>query len=74
MDLTCGPTATPGDTCPDTPAANGSFSQNVQRLGFYGEDSWRVAPHLIVNYGLRYDTTLDYSLPQAARRLRILRC
>ena len=56
-DLTCGPTATAGDTCQDTPASNGSFSQNVQRLGFYGEDSWRVAPHLVVNYGLRYDTT-----------------
>jgi len=39
-----------------TPASNGSFSQNVQRLGFYAEDSWRVAPRLTVNYGLRYDT------------------
>ncbi|MGD0222916.1 MAG: TonB-dependent receptor [Terriglobia bacterium] len=56
-DLSCGPTASPGTTCTDTPAANGSFSQNLQRLGFYGEDSWRVTPHLMVNYGLRYDTT-----------------
>jgi hypothetical protein len=40
-----------------TPAGDGSFSQNVQRLGFYAEDSWRVASHLTVNYGLRYDTT-----------------
>ena len=39
------------------PAGNGSFSQNVQRLGFYGHDSWRVTPTLTVNYGLRYDTT-----------------
>ena len=56
-DLACGPTATAGTTCVDTPASNGSFSQNLQRLGFYAQDSWRVTPHLIVNYGLRYDTT-----------------
>lgn len=40
-----------------TPAGDGSFSQNVQRLGFYAEDSWRVTSHLTINYGLRYDTT-----------------
>ncbi|MFY9531330.1 MAG: carboxypeptidase regulatory-like domain-containing protein [Candidatus Acidiferrales bacterium] len=40
-----------------TPAGNGSFVQNVQRLGVYAEDSWRVTPRLTVNYGLRYDTT-----------------
>jgi carboxypeptidase family protein len=40
-----------------TPANDGSFSQNVQRLGLYAEDSWRVTPRLTVNYGLRYDTT-----------------
>jgi hypothetical protein len=40
-----------------TPASNGSFSQNVQRLGVYGQDSWRVTPQLTVNYGLRYDTS-----------------
>jgi hypothetical protein len=57
VDLSCGPTATLGTTCVDTPASNGSFSQNLQRLSFYGEDSWRVSSHLIVNYGLRYDTT-----------------
>ncbi len=39
------------------PAADGSFSQNVQRLGLYAEDSWRVTSGLTVNYGLRYDTT-----------------
>jgi hypothetical protein len=40
-----------------TPAADGSFSQNVQRLGVYAEDSWQVTSGLTVNYGLRYDTT-----------------
>jgi hypothetical protein len=39
------------------PAGDGSFSQNVQRLALYAEDSWRVTPHLTVNYGLRYQTT-----------------
>jgi Carboxypeptidase regulatory-like domain/TonB dependent receptor len=44
-------------TCTFTPAGDGSFSQNVQRLGLYAEDSWRVSHHLTVNYGLRYQTT-----------------
>ncbi len=39
------------------PAGDGSFSQNVQRLGFYVEDSWRINAGLTINYGLRYDTT-----------------
>ena len=56
-DLTCAPTATPGAACAATPASNGSFSQNVQRLGLYAEDSWRATTRLTVNYGLRYDTT-----------------
>ena len=43
--------------CVNTPASDGSFSQNVQRLGLYAEDSWRATSHLTVNYGLRYDTT-----------------
>ncbi|MGC1618034.1 MAG: TonB-dependent receptor, partial [Candidatus Acidiferrum sp.] len=51
------PLVTPGTTCSVTPAGDGSFSQNVQRLGFYAEDSWRVTRNLTVNYGLRYDTT-----------------
>ncbi len=41
------------------PASNGSFSQSVQRLALYAEDSWRVTPHLTVNYGLRWQTTYD---------------
>jgi Carboxypeptidase regulatory-like domain/TonB dependent receptor len=40
-----------------TPANDGSFSQNVQRLGLYAEDSWQVTRGLTINYGLRYDTT-----------------
>ncbi len=40
-----------------TPAGDGSFSQNVQRLGLYAEDSWRINSGLTINYGLRYDTT-----------------
>jgi TonB dependent receptor len=36
---------------------NGAFSQNVQRLGFYVQDSWRATPSFTVNVGLRYDTT-----------------
>ena len=51
------PNITPGTSCTATPAGDGSFSQNVQRLGLYAEDSWRVSRNLTVNYGLRYDTT-----------------
>jgi hypothetical protein len=40
-----------------TPPADGSFSQNVQRLGLYAQDSWRLSRHLTVNYGLRWQTT-----------------
>ena len=57
VDLACGAAATPGTTCVNTHAANGSFSQNLQRVGFYAQDSWHVAPHVVVNYGVRYDTT-----------------
>jgi hypothetical protein len=41
------------------PASNGSFSQNIQRLGLYAEDAWRVTSRLTVNYGLRYDRSFD---------------
>ncbi len=57
-DLNCTGIVTPGTTCSTTPAGDGSFSQNVQRLGFYAQDSWRANSHLTINYGLRYDTTL----------------
>ena len=44
-------------TCAYSPAGDGSFSQNVQRVGLYAQDSWRVSSHFTVNYGLRYQTT-----------------
>jgi Carboxypeptidase regulatory-like domain/TonB dependent receptor len=53
----CSNFATDGSTCTQTPTGDGSFSQNVQRLGLYAEDSWRVSRQLTVNYGLRYQTT-----------------
>jgi Carboxypeptidase regulatory-like domain/TonB dependent receptor len=55
----CTPAPDPssGVGCTFTPASNGSFSQNVQRLGLYVEDSWRASHQLTVNYGLRYQTT-----------------
>ena len=43
--------------CEAAPAGDGSFSQNVQRLGLYAEDSWHATQRLTINYGLRYDTT-----------------
>jgi hypothetical protein len=58
-DSPCSPSiiSPSGVTCTFTPAGDGSFSQNVQRLGLYAQDSWRVSRHLTVNYGLRYQTT-----------------
>jgi hypothetical protein len=57
--LPCTPpiTTASGITCTFTPVGDGSFSQNVQRLGLYAEDSWRVSHHLTVNYGFRYQNT-----------------
>jgi Carboxypeptidase regulatory-like domain/TonB dependent receptor len=50
-------TASDGSTCTFTGAGDGNFSQSVQRLGIYAEDSWRATHHLTVNYGLRWQTT-----------------
>jgi Carboxypeptidase regulatory-like domain/TonB dependent receptor-like, beta-barrel len=57
-ELDCLPPFT-GDACQmtSTPAGDGTFSQNVQRLGLYAMDTWRVTPELTLNYGLRWDTT-----------------
>jgi hypothetical protein len=46
-----------GVSCTFSPPSNGSFSQNVQRLAFYAEDSWRVTHQFTFNYGVRYQTT-----------------
>src|SRR5216683_787017 len=54
---TCAPPVPAGVTCTASPAGDGSFSQNLQRLGIYAQDSWRITPHLTINYGLRYDST-----------------
>jgi hypothetical protein len=69
-DLTCATPQPVGVNCTATPAANGSFVQNVQRLGLYAEDSWRVTPRLTLNYGLRYDTT--FGLFTASGRSQIV--
>ncbi len=57
-ELNCLPPFT-GAACQTTStgASNGNFNQNVQRLGLYAMDSWRVTPTVTVNYGLRWDTT-----------------
>jgi Carboxypeptidase regulatory-like domain/TonB dependent receptor len=50
----------PDPNCPrvaTTGPSDGSFSQSIQRLGLYAEDSWRVTPSFTLNAGLRYDTT-----------------
>ncbi|HLZ52024.1 MAG TPA: carboxypeptidase regulatory-like domain-containing protein [Candidatus Acidoferrum sp.] len=57
FSLSCAPPIPTDVDCEATTAGDGSFSQNVQRLGLYAEDSWRATRRLTVNYGLRYDTT-----------------
>ncbi|MGI8960232.1 MAG: TonB-dependent receptor domain-containing protein [Bryobacteraceae bacterium] len=49
-----------------TGGGNGTFSQNVQRVGFYAQDSWRVTPSFTLNAGARYDTS--YGLFTASGR------
>ena len=56
-DLNCTAAATPGTRCSSKPSGNGSFSQNVQRLALYAEDSWHATEHLTINYGLRWQAT-----------------
>ena len=74
VDLNCTPTTTlivtPGTTCTSTPAGDGSFSQNVQRLGLYAQDSWRVTSRLTLNYGLRYDTTFGLFIASGRSQLQ----
>jgi len=79
FDLNC--VNPPADVaCSQTPASDGSFRQNVQRLGLYAQDSWRISRSLTVNYGLRWDTTFglltaagrDQSQNPAYRTLKVL--
>ena len=67
-------TPAPDDvTCTATPAGDGGFTQNIQRLGLYAQDSWRVTSHLTVNYGLRWDTTFGLFDARAAASCRTRR-
>jgi hypothetical protein len=47
----------------------GGFSQNIQRLAFYAQDSWRITQRFTFNYGLRYSTT--YGLFQGSGRSQL---
>src|SRR5271156_5988228 len=58
-----------GTMCKSLPPSDGSFSQNVQRLGGYAEDSWRITPRLTLNYGLRYDTTFGLFIASGRSQL-----
>src|SRR6266849_10140402 len=48
-------------SCSAAPAGDGSFLQNVRRVGIYDQDSWRTIPHLTINHGLRHDATFGLS-------------
>ena len=69
-DLNCagynGLAVTLGTTCSGTPAGNGSFSQNVQRLGLYAQDSWRHArAHRYLRASLRHHVRLVHGSGQS---------
>lgn len=40
-----------------TSSLGGGFSQNIQRLALYAQDSWRVTGRFTFNYGLRWSAT-----------------
>jgi hypothetical protein len=40
-----------------TSTLGGGFSQNIQRLALYAQDSWRFTRELTLNYGLRWSST-----------------
>ena len=47
---------------PDPNTTGATVYPNVNEYAFFAEDSWRVTPHLTLNYGLRYDY-FDYAQP-----------
>lgn len=55
-------------SAPVRPGFAGGFSQNVQRLGLYVQDSWRARPRFTVNVGLRYDTTFGLFTAEGRRQ------
>lgn len=71
-DLTCAtasggtPLFSPNTICSSTAAGNGNFSQNVQRLALYAEDSWRATRYLTLNYGLRWQSTFGLFMASGA--------
>ncbi len=80
-DYNCAAAASPDTVCQSTGPVDGRFSQNVQRIGAYAQDSWRLTPSFTLNYGLRYDTTFglfkasgrDQSQNWAYQQLQTLR-
>ena len=53
-----------------TDAQNGAVHQSVRRAGLYLQDSWRVAPQVTLNAGVRYDTTFGLFDANGATQLR----
>jgi Carboxypeptidase regulatory-like domain len=47
----------------------GGFSQDIQRLAFYAQDSWQLPHRITLNYGLRYSTT--YGLFNGSGRTQV---
>ncbi len=59
-----------GINCMAVPARHGSFSQNVQRLGFYAQDSWRVTKFISPSI-TDYATTLRLGLFDGSGRVQL---
>lgn len=44
-----------------------TWDEHANVLGVFGQDSWRVAPRLTLNYGIRYDTDDSLAVSGAKR-------